>query len=112
LYQSAWKRSDLQLQLSISELSSNSLNAIDLEQNFPNPSISTTTISYEITTSGIVNLSVYDMFGAEVACIFNGFQTAGSHSVELNTSHLKTGIYIYTINSNNISTSKRLTVIK
>jgi hypothetical protein len=112
LYQSVWKRTDLQLQLSVSELSSNNLNAIDLKQNFPNPSISSTTISYEIPSSGIVNLSVYDLFGAEVACIFNGFQTAGTHSVELNTNHLNPGIYLYTINSNNMSASKRLTVIK
>ena len=45
-------------------------------------------------------------------CITTANATAGSHSVELKTSDLNPGIYIYTINSNNISAAKRLTVIK
>lgn len=112
LYQGIWKRNDLQLQLALDEFSSNSLTTIHLKQNFPNPSFEATIIAYEIPTSGHVKLRVYDMFGAEVSCLVNEFQIAGSHEIELNTNNLNPGIYVYEIDSNNKRASKRFTVLK
>jgi len=64
-----------------------------LEQNFPNPFTSSTTISYKLKRSANITLAVFDLSGREIQTLVNEFQTAGTHAVEWDASRLGNGFY-------------------
>ncbi|MCX6122592.1 MAG: T9SS type A sorting domain-containing protein [Ignavibacteriales bacterium] len=66
-----------------------------LNQNFPNPFNPTTVISYQLPEASHVAIKVFDMLGREVATLVDGVKSAGQHTVELNASKLRSGIYFY-----------------
>lgn len=60
----------------------------------PNPAGSSTTISYTLTETGVVNVILYDALGKQVATVFTGEQVPGEHNVEFNgMGQLATGMY-------------------
>ena len=83
-----------------------------LFQNYPNPFNPTTQIQFSIPRSGFVSLKVYNLIGQEVATMFEGIKQAGSHVVSFNSSGLSSGVYIYTLKSNNFVDSKKLILLK
>jgi len=66
-------------------------------QNYPNPFNPTTTISYAIPMTGMVDLRVYDVLGREVASLQQGLQDAGSYNLKWDASDLSSGFYVYRI---------------
>jgi len=67
-----------------------------LYQNYPNPFNPSTSIRFEVPSSGFVSLRVYNLLGQEVATSLNGFLPAGSHEVEfIAPHHIASGIYLY-----------------
>jgi glycosidase len=83
-----------------------------LHQNYPNPFNPTTTINYDISNPGLVTLKIYDVLGCEVASLVNEHKSIGKHSSEFNASHLASGIYLYRIEQNGNSLSKKMLLIK
>jgi hypothetical protein len=83
-----------------------------LYQNFPNPFNPSTTIRFELPSSGLVTLKIYDVLGNEVVTLVNEEKLAGDYEVEFsakggslpagrhgapggNTHNLSSGIYFY-----------------
>jgi photosystem II stability/assembly factor-like uncharacterized protein len=64
-------------------------------QSSPNPFSESTTIKYSLPSPSHVKLSIYDIFGREVAVVFEGWQEAGENIYHLpfNIYHLSDGIY-------------------
>jgi len=83
-----------------------------LSQNYPNPFNPSTSISFEIPQSGFVKLVVYDMLGKEVATLLNEEKTAGAYEVNFNVRNLASGIYFYTINAGNFTSTKKMILMK
>lgn len=83
-----------------------------LMQNYPNPFNPITTISYSISRSTFVNLSVYNLLGEEVSSLVNKVQKMGSHEVEFDASSLTSGVYFYTLKTDNFVETKKLLLIK
>lgn len=83
-----------------------------LKQNYPNPFNPTTIINYSIKESGLVKLKIYDLLGAEVAELVNEVKEAGYHSVEFNAAKLPSGVYIYTMQVNGFTASKKMLLMK
>lgn len=83
-----------------------------LHQNYPNPFNPTTTISYSVPESQIVELKVYDLLGNEVANLVNEYKNAGNHSVQFNASNLSSGIYFYKLKTVNFVQTKKLILLK
>ena len=83
-----------------------------LEQNYPNPFNPSTIINYSIKEAGVVKLKVFDVLGSEVAELVNESKDAGNHSVEFNASNLPSGVYIYTLQVNGYSASRKMLLIK
>ena len=86
-----------------------------LAQNYPNPFNPSTKISYDIPSSGLVNLSVFDMSGKLVANLVNSVQQNGYYTVTLDGSSLATGAYYYKLSFNGsgnefVATKKMLLV--
>jgi hypothetical protein len=66
-----------------------------LAQNYPNPFNPSTTIRYQLPTSGNVRLVVYDLIGREVAVLVNEHRAAGTYSVVFDARGLASGMYLY-----------------
>lgn len=87
-------------------------NNFSLEQNYPNPFNPSTTINYTLSERSAVTLKVYDVLGNEVASLVNGTQEAGKHDVKFDASRLSSGLYIYTLNAGNFTSSKKMMLLK
>ncbi len=83
-----------------------------LMQNYPNPFNPVTSISFEIPTSGLVQLRVYDILGREVATLVNKELRAGKYSYEFNAGDLSSGTYFYRIKTKNFVDVKKMIFIK
>jgi len=83
-----------------------------LSQNYPNPFNPTTNIKYSIPQGGFVTLKVYNMLGQEVATLVNQQQNTGEYNVDFNASNLASGVYMYRIQSGNISITKKMMLLK
>ncbi len=92
----------------ISNLPSN----FQLEQNYPNPFNPTTVIRYQLPAAGHVALKVYDVLGRVVETLVDGKQNAGYYNVTFDASKLSSGVYIYRLQSENVSISKKLVLVK
>ena len=67
----------------------------ELEQNYPNPFSSVTTIRYVVPVESTVSLAVYNNQGQLMAKLVNGRMRAGNHEVRFDASKLAAGIYLY-----------------
>ena len=83
-----------------------------LSQNYPNPFNPSTKISFELPVSGFTTLKVYDILGREVAVLLNEELTAGSHIINFNASNLASGTYIYRLNVNGNSLTRKMLLLK
>ncbi len=84
----------------------------ELNQNYPNPFNPSTTIKYTLPQTGNVTLKVYNALGQEVATLVNGRQTAQSYEVTFDASNLASGVYIYTLRTDNFNQSKKMLLVK
>ena len=81
-------------------------------QNYPNPFNPVTTIKYGLPKTQNITLEIYNILGQKVLTLFDGLQNAGYHSVTLDASQLPSGVYVYSIWSEEGAESKLLTLIK
>ncbi|MGA9292246.1 MAG: T9SS type A sorting domain-containing protein [Ignavibacteriaceae bacterium] len=98
--------------VSLNEQNNNSPKLYKLEQNYPNPFNPSTTISYEIPNEAKVSIKIYNTLGKEVAALINKVQIAGKYEIEWNADNFASGIYFYTIRSNNFILTKKMVLIK
>lgn len=69
-----------------------------LLSNYPNPFNPSTTISYTLSESGFIDLSIYNTKGQKIKSLVNDFKTQGVWSIEwdgldLNNKRVSSGIY-------------------
>ena len=83
-----------------------------LKQNYPNPFNSSTKIEYSIPVSGHVSLKVFNTIGQQVATLYDGDQKAGNYLATFNAKNLASGVYIYKLQADGVSISKKFTLIK
>ncbi|MCA2004756.1 MAG: T9SS type A sorting domain-containing protein [Ignavibacterium sp.] len=83
-----------------------------LEQNYPNPFNPVTTIRYSLPKEGFVSLKVYNILGQEVVTLVNQEQTAGSYEVKFGAPNLSSGMYFYTLETNGISLTRKMMLVK
>jgi hypothetical protein len=91
---------------------SNIPEVFSLAQNYPNPFIPSTRISFSIPQQSLVTLKVFDVLGKEVMKLVNEMKSPGSYEVEFNASNLASGAYFYKIQAGQFSDIKRMMLIK
>lgn len=89
----------------------------ELFQNYPNPSNPVTTIRFGVPGNGMnksvpVSLRIFDINGKEISVLFKGILKSGIYSYTFNAQNLPSGVYIYRIETNGFSKSMRMTLIK
>lgn len=85
---------------------------IKLSQNYPNPFNPSTNIEFTIPSTGLVNLTVFDVIGKEVAVLVNENRNSGTHSVNFNADHIPSGVYYYRLQTESGVIVKAMTLIK
>jgi hypothetical protein len=61
---------------------------------YPNPFTTSATIGYDVAEPGLVRLTVYDLFGREVAVLADGVVEAGRYTAVFDAASLPTGVYL------------------
>jgi len=89
-------------------------NIIDykLSQNYPNPFNPSTNISYQLKEDGFVNLTIYNSIGESISELVNQRQEQGNYSIEFNASNLPSGIYFYSIQTENFTDTKKMILLR
>jgi hypothetical protein len=85
---------------------------ISLSQNYPNPFNPVTTIKFELTENAEIRLSVFDLIGREVSVLEEGFLTAGTYSKVWDASSFSSGIYMYRLDVNGKSYTRKMILTK
>ena len=85
--------------------------SVKLEQNYPNPVKTSTTISFYVPSTSFVSLKVYDMQGREVATLVAEETAPGNYSRTWNAAGLSSGIYLYRLQAGSYSETKRLILL-
>jgi hypothetical protein len=83
-----------------------------LSQNYPNPFNPATTISYSIPNSGNVTLKIFNILGQEVKSLVNEYQNAGVHKLTFDASSLTSGVYFYSLSTDNFLQVKKMMLVK
>lgn len=83
-----------------------------LHQNYPNPFNPETQIAFDLMESQFVKLKVLNLLGQEVATVASGEFSAGRHTVNFNGADLTSGVYLYTLTTDNFSATKKLVLLK
>ncbi|MAT39437.1 MAG: hypothetical protein CL946_07510 [Ectothiorhodospiraceae bacterium] len=86
--------------------------SFQLEQNYPNPFNPSTTIKFSIVKGGEVSLKVYDLVGNEVAELVNEPLTPGVYTTAFHGINLPSGVYIYRLQANGNTITKRMVLTK
>lgn len=88
-------------------------NKYELHQNYPNPFNSTTIINYEIPKKSYVELKIYNSIGQLVRTLVSKEHDESYYSIMYDAVELSTGIYFYTLISDNmIIDTKKLIIVK
>ncbi|MFH1194377.1 MAG: T9SS type A sorting domain-containing protein [bacterium] len=88
-----------------------------LEQNYPNPFNPTTVIKYQIPSSQVVTLKIYDILGNEVATLVHETKAPGNYEVKFDArsyggSKLSSGVYFYQLRAGSFVSSKKFVLMK
>ncbi|MEP1150966.1 MAG: T9SS type A sorting domain-containing protein [Balneola sp.] len=87
-------------------------NSVKLHQNYPNPFNPSTTISFELNEPGNVKLTIFNSLGQTVKTLFNGYRSSGSHSISFDATSFASGTYIYKLEGEGFSVSKKMILLK
>ncbi len=83
-----------------------------LYQNYPNPFNPETTLRYDLPAPGHVTLTVYDLSGRSIARLVDGYQFAGTHTLQFDGSDLASGVYIYRLTASGSTVSGKMVLMK
>lgn len=83
-----------------------------LAQNHPNPFYYATTIRYAVPTIGHVTLKVYNLLGQEVETMVSAEHIAGVHEISWGGGTLPSGVYVYRLQANGFTETKKLVLLK
>jgi hypothetical protein len=81
-----------------------------MTQNFPNPFNKVTKIKIELPYEEYITLNILDTNGREVANIFSGFKSSGTHEIQFNNEFLSPGIYYYKLIAGSFADMKIMSV--
>ena len=83
-----------------------------LFQNYPNPFNPSTKISWQSPVGSWQILKIYNILGKEIATLVNEYRPAGQYEVNWNAANLPSSVYIYTLQINGYSSSKKMLLLK
>ncbi len=83
-----------------------------LAQNYPNPFNPSTTIRFDVPSTGWVSLRVFDILGREVARLVDAVREPGRHAAVFEAAALPGGVYFYTLRSGSFVANGKMLLLK
>ncbi|MBD3382471.1 MAG: T9SS type A sorting domain-containing protein [candidate division Zixibacteria bacterium] len=83
-----------------------------LYQNYPNPFNPKTVIEYCLPGASEVHLEIVNIMGQHIATLENRYHEAGCYSAHFDASGLDSGVYFYTLTSNQAKISRKMILLK
>ncbi|UZO80160.1 lytic polysaccharide monooxygenase [Aquimarina sp. ERC-38] len=84
-----------------------------VEQNYPNPFTSKSTIKYSLQKKSPVNITVYNILGQKVKTLINTEKGAGEHEIVFNADDKnEAGVYFYVFRTGDYSETRRMVIRK
>ncbi|MCH8569396.1 MAG: T9SS type A sorting domain-containing protein [Balneolales bacterium] len=83
-----------------------------LHQNYPNPFNPTTNVVYELSEPADITLEVFNVLGQRVSVLYNGTQSAGTHTATFDGSRLTSGLYIVRMQANGQTFTNKMMLVK
>ncbi|MBS1513959.1 MAG: T9SS type A sorting domain-containing protein [Bacteroidetes bacterium] len=102
----------LQQTVSIRQIGTETPDKFILFQNYPNPFNPQTKIKFSLAKASDVKLAVFNSQGKLVQEVLNRYIPAGSFEIDFDAKNLSSGIYYYKIESNEFSSTKKMTLVK
>lgn len=98
--------------IGIIQTSSTIPNSFTLSQNYPNPFNPTTNIEFSVPKSAFVKLTVFDVAGRKIETLVSRDLNAGTYKADWDALKHSTGVYFYTLQSEGITQTKKMMLIK
>ncbi len=98
--------------VSIQNITQNIPDVFRLHQNYPNPFNPETVIKFDLVKPSQAILKVYDLTGREVAVLVNRKLEPGTYLYTFTAGNLPSGVYLYRLNADGNSISKRMVLVK
>ena len=83
-----------------------------LYQNYPNPFTPVTKIEYKLLQATDVNFKVFNILGEKVFEQNLGFQTVGSYKINFDGKYIPSGVYVYSVYTNENRLSRKMMLMK
>jgi len=83
----------------------------ELDQNFPNPFATFTTIPYRIQSADFIQIHVFDVTGRKIASLVNENQSPNEYITIFNAKNLAAGVYFYQLQGKQFSQVRKMVYI-
>jgi len=103
---------DIEYEISTNGIVASIPDKISLKQNYPNPFNGQTTIEYSVFKEADVSLKVYNIRGQLVEELVHRHHQPGSYRFQFTSENYSSGVYIYTLISNGIVKTEKMTLLK
>ncbi len=114
-FQSNWETNDLCIYFypnttGITE--NNKTNHLEFIKNYPNPFKTSTSFEYFLTEKSHVKIQIFDESFREVSCLLDKDENEGSHTIGFSPEHLNSGLYFYSMTTDNGRYSGKMILMK
>jgi WD40 repeat protein len=81
-------------------------------QNFPNPFNPSTTLKYNIASSGNISIKIYNTLGQEIETIINSYHQPGEYFIVWEPKNIRSGVYYCRFSTQDFNEVKKIIYIK
>jgi hypothetical protein len=85
---------------------------LKLYPNYPNPFNPSTIINYELQITSVVDVSIYNLIGQEIATLISEKQNAGYHQITWNAEGFPSGVYYAVIKAGEFTAVQKMILSK
>ena len=83
-----------------------------VKNSYPNPFNPATNLTYEVEKAGDLKVVVHNVIGQQVAELYNGYQSYGSHSLTWDATNMASGVYYISLELNGQLENSKVMLIK
>jgi len=88
------------------------INQLSVGQNYPNPFSGDTQIDFSLPVTSDVKIFIKDLTGRTVLIRNLGLMNAGDHQFRLSGTNLEAGHYFYTLQTDDTSQTKKMSIVR